>query len=314
MDTKSHTTALLSVSEVTQGSSAWDGGLLRLELTHVPEQLTFRNFSLQVGSVTQSVTVEGGAPLVDTADASVGTVVAREFVENLPLNGRSFHALLEITPGVVLTPTQEQGDQGQFAINGNRTDSYFSIDGASANFGITASSELGADGSGALPALSALGGTNNLVSIDSLQEFRLETSSFAAEFGRGGAQLILVTRSGTNQIHGALFDYLRNDIFDANDWFANNQHLPKPPIRQNDFGGVIGGPIYKNKSFFFFSYEGLRLRQPKVAITDVPSLYVRSNGAPAVQPFLASYSLPNGPVTSTDGSGNPLTNQFSAAA
>jgi len=272
------------------------------------------NFSLQVGSITQSVTVTGGAPLVDTTNASVGTVVPREFVENLPLNGRSFHSLLEITPGVVLTPTQEQGDQGQFAINGNRSDSnYFSIDGVSANFGITASSELGADGGGALPALSALGGTNNLVSIDGLQEFRLETSSFAAEFGRGGAQLILVTRSGTNQIHGALFDYLRNDIFDANDWFANNQHLPKPPIRQNDFGGVIGGPIYKNKSFFFFSYEGLRLRQPKIAITDVPSQYARSNAVPAVQPFLATYPLPNGPVTSADNSGNPLTNQFSAS-
>jgi hypothetical protein len=251
---------------------------------------------------------------VDTSNASVGTVVAREFVENLPLNGRSFHSLLEITPGVVLTPTQEQGDQGQFAINGNRADSnYFSIDGVSANFGITPSSEPGADGGGALPALSALGGTNNLVSVDSLQEFRLETTSFAPEFGRGGAQLILVTRSGTNQLHGALFDYLRNDIFDANDWVADNQHLPKAPIRQNDFGGVIGGPIYKNKSFLFFSYEGLRLRQPKVAITDVPSLYVRSHAATAVQPFLAAYSLPNGPVTSTDSSGNPLTNQFSAS-
>ena len=280
---------------------------------HVQDDIGI-NFSLQVGSVTESVTVTGGAPLVDTSNASVGTVVPSEFVENLPLNGRSFHSLLEITPGVVLTPTQEQGDQGQFAINGNRSDSnYFSIDGASANFGITPSSELGADGGGALPALSALGGTNNLVSIDGLQEFRLETSSFAPEFGRGGAQLILVTRSGTNQIHGALFDYLRNDIFDANDWFANNQGLPKPPIRQNDFGGVIGGPIYKNKSFFFFSYEGLRLRQPKVAITDVPSLYARSNAVPAAQPLLDSYSLPNGPATSTDGNGNPLTNQFSAS-
>jgi Carboxypeptidase regulatory-like domain len=280
---------------------------------HVQDDIGI-NFSLRIGSVMESVTVTGGAPLVDTSNTSVGTVVPRQFVENLPLNGRSFHSLFEITPGVVLTPTQEQGDQGQFAINGNRSDSnYFSIDGVSANFGITPSSELGADGGGALPALSALGGTNNLVSIDGLQEFRLETSGFAPEFGRGGAQLILVTRSGTNQIHGAVFDYLRNDIFDANDWFADNQQLPKPPIRQNDFGGVIGGPIYKNKSFFFFSYEGLRLRQPRVAITDVPSLYARSNAVPAAQPLLASFSLPNGPVTSSDGNGNPLTNQYSAS-
>jgi hypothetical protein len=272
------------------------------------------NFSLQVGSLSESVTVSGGAPLLDTTETSVGTVVGREFVENLPLNGRSFHSLFELTPGVVLTPTQEQGDQGQFAINGNRSDSnYFSIDGVSANFGITPAGEPGADAAGALPALSALGGTNNLVSIDSLQEFRLETSSFAPEFGRGGAQLLLVTRSGSNQFHGAAFDYLRNDVFDANDWFADNQGLPKPPIRQNDFGGVVGGPIYKNKSFFFFSYEGLRLSEPKVTITDVPSPWARQNASPAVQPFLNAFPQPNGPVTSTDGSGNPLTNQFSAS-
>lgn len=272
------------------------------------------NFSLQVGSVTESVTVAGGAPLVDTTETSVDTVVSRDFVENLPLNGRSFHSLFEITPGVVLTPTQEQGDQGQFAINGNRSDAnYFSIDGVSANFGVAPAGEPGAEAAGGLPALSALGGTNNLVSIDSLQEFRLETSSFAAEFGRGGAQLILVTRSGSNQFHGALFDYLRNDIFDANDWFADNQGLPKPPIRQNDFGVVVGGPIIKNKTFFFFSYEGLRLSQPKVAITDVPSLWARQNAAPAVRPLLDAYSLPTGPVTSTDSSGNPLTNQYSAS-
>ncbi len=272
------------------------------------------NFSLNVGSVTESVTVSGGAPLVDTQSAAVSTVVDRQFVENLPLNGRSFHSLFELTPGVVLTPTQEQGDQGQFAINGNRTDSnYFTIDGVSANFGITPASEPGADAGGALPALSALGGTNNLVSIDSLQEFRLETSNFSAEFGRGGAELMLVTRSGTNQLHGGIFDYLRNDIFDANDWFANNQHLPKPPIRQNDFGGVVGGPIIKNKTFFFFSYEGLRLRQPRVGITDVPSLYARQNAPVAVRPFLNAYSLPNGPVTSVDANGNPMTNQFSAS-
>jgi hypothetical protein len=272
------------------------------------------NFSLQIGSVTQSVMVEAGAPLVETTRASVSTVVTRAFVENLPLNGRSFHALLELTPGVVLTPTQEQGDQGQFAINGNRVDgNYFSIDGVSANFAIGPSAEPGADAAGALPALSVLGGTNNLVSVDGLQEFRLETSGFSPEFGRGGAQVLLVTRSGTNQFHGSAFDYLRNDIFDANDWFADNRGLPKPPIRQNDFGTTFGGPIVKNKTFFFFSYEGLRLRQPKIAVTDVPSLYARTNAVPAVQPLLNSYPLPNGAATLDDGNGNVLANEYDAS-
>ena len=109
-----------------------------------------------------------------------------------------------------------------------------------------------------------------------------------------------------------LFDYLRNDIFDANDWFADNNGLPKPPIRQNDFGGVFGGPIRKDSTFFFFSYEGLRLREPKVAITDVPSLFARQNAPAASQPYLNAYSLPNGPATYIDANGNILANQYSA--
>jgi carboxypeptidase family protein len=273
-----------------------------------------RNFVLQVGSVSESVTVTADQGKINTTDASVSTVVDRQFVENMPLNGRSFHSLLELTPGVVLTGTEEQGEQGQFAINGNRADSnFFSIDGVSANFAITPVTEPGADAGGALPALSALGGTSNLVSVDALQEFRLETSGFAPELGRGGAQVLLVTRSGTNQFHGALFDYLRNDIFDANNWFADAKGLPKPPIRQNDFGGVFGGPIVKDKTFFFFSYEGLRLRLPKVAITDVPSLFARANAVPAVRPYLNAYSLPNGPAVVTDKNGNVLANEFDAS-
>jgi Carboxypeptidase regulatory-like domain/TonB dependent receptor len=273
-----------------------------------------QNFKLAVGSVTESVTVTGGAPAVNVESSSVDTIVDRQFVENLPLNGRSFHSLLELTPGVVLTPTSEDGEQGQFSINGSRADSnYFSIDGVSANFGITAAPEMGQDAGGGLPALSALGGTNNLVSVDALQEFRLQTSSFAPEFGRGGAQVVLVTRSGGNQFHGTAFDYLRSDVFDANDWFANNRHLPKPPIRQNDFGGVFGGPIIPNKTFFFFSYEGLRLRQPMVSVTDVPSLYARQNAAPAVRPLLNGFSLPNGPATYTDAAGHVLANEYDAS-
>ena len=125
-------------------------------------------------------------------------------------------------------------------------------------------------------ALSALGGTNSLVSVDAMQEFRIQTSSFAPEFGRTpGGQISIVTRSGANAFHGSLFEYFRNDVLDARDWFVNYNGLPKPAERQNDFGGVLGGPIIKNKTFFFFSYEGLRLRQPATQQSVVPDAATR---------------------------------------
>jgi hypothetical protein len=106
--------------------------------------------------------------------------------------------------------------------------------------------------------------------VDALQEFRIQTSTYAPEFGRQpGGQISIVTRSGTNQFHGSLFDYLRNDKLDANDWFGDHAGLSKPKERQNDFGGTLGGPIWKGKTFFFFSYEGLRLRLPVTALTPV---------------------------------------------
>src|SRR5205814_4639418 len=118
----------------------------------------------------------------------------------------------------------------------------------------------------------------------------------APEFGgMPGGQVSIVTRSGTNQFRGTLFDYFRNDVLDANDWFANNLGLRKPPLRQNDFGGVVGGPILKNRTFFFFSYEGLRLRLPQVAIWQVPSLDTRRRAPPAIQALLNAYPIPNGP-------------------
>jgi hypothetical protein len=105
--------------------------------------------------------------------------------------------------------------------------------------------------------LSAAGGTNSLVSVDAMQEFRIQTSSFAPEFGRTpGAQISIVTRSGTNLLHGTLFEYFRNDVLDAKDWFVNFNGLPKPAERQNDFGGVLRGPIWNDKTFFFFFVRG----------------------------------------------------------
>ena len=151
------------------------------------------NFALPLGAVSEIVTIQGGAPLVNTENAAVSTVVDRAFVENLPLNGRSFNTLLQLTPGVVIAPTSGASATGQFSIAGQRTDANnFSVDGVSANFGVTGSLSAGQSGTGSSQAFSAVGGTSSLVSVEALQEFRIVTSSFAPEFGRSpGGQVSL---------------------------------------------------------------------------------------------------------------------------
>jgi Carboxypeptidase regulatory-like domain/TonB-dependent Receptor Plug Domain len=226
---------------------------------------------------------------------TVSTLIDRTLVTELPLNGRSFQTLFQLTPGVVITPTSF-ASLGQFSVNGQRTDTnYFLIDGVSANFGISAAANPGQSSGGSLPALTAFGGTNSLVSVDDVQEFAILTSSFAPEYGRTpGGQISITTRSGTNAFHGNLFDFVRNEALDANDWLANQHHLRRSALRQNDFGGVLGGPIRKDKAFFFISYEGLQLRQPTISESDVPSVAARQSAPASMQPFFNAYPLPNG--------------------
>jgi hypothetical protein len=259
------------------------------------------NFTLPVGAFHEIVTVEGGAPLVNTESATVSTVVDRQFAENLPMNGRSFQALIELTPGVVLTASNSY-DAGQFSVNGQHADAnYWMVDGVSANVGVGASPTATGPGNGlagSLGSFSVQGGTNSLVSVDALQEFRIQTSTYAPEFGRTpGGQISIVTRSGTNKFSGTAFDYLRNDLFDANNWFngyTNDPPLPKAEERQNDFGGTFSGPILRDRTFFFFSYEGLRLRLPQTALTTVPDVQSRQSASPALQPYFNAYPVPNG--------------------
>ena len=252
------------------------------------------NFTLPVGALSETITVQGGAPLVNTESASVSTVIDRDFVESLPLNGRSFNSLLQITPGVVIAPSG-LNNQGQFSISGQRTTSNsFEIDGVSANFGAAPTLGQGTAGTGAAQAFSVLGGTSSLVSVEALQEFRIETSSFAPEFGRSpGGQVMLTTRSGANQLHGGLYEYFRNDVLDANDWFANRSGKPRAAERHNDFGGFLGGRIQKDKTFFFVSYEAARLRQPNTTIVQVPSEYARTIAPSQIAPFLNGYPQPD---------------------
>ncbi len=263
-----------------------------------------QNFKLQLGSVAESITVVADEAKVNTESATVSTVVNRNFAENLPMNGRSFQTLIDLTPGVVTVPSNGR-DNGQFSVNGQRAASnYWTIDGVSANVGVSASggNEVGNGFSGAVGSFSTLGGTNSLVSVDAMQEFRIQTSTFAPEFGRTpGAQISIVTRSGGNQFHGTAFDYFRNDALDANNWFntAVTPALPKAKERQNDFGGTLSGPILHDKTFFFFSYEGLRLRLPTTELTTVPDInpadpFSRQFATQSMQPYLNIFPLPNG--------------------
>jgi hypothetical protein len=259
-----------------------------------------KNIRLEVGPLVVAVRVEAAAVNVNTSDAAVSTVIDRQAIDNLPLNGRSVQTLIMMTPGVVATRTTFD-DQGQFSINGQRADAnYFTIDGVSANFGVTGYFPLVQAAGGALPALSVSGGTNSLVSVDAMQEFRVQASSFAAEFGRTpGGQISVVTRSGTNAFHGAAFEYYRAGALDANDWFANSNHLAKPDERQHDFGAVAGGPILRDKSFFFASHETLRLRQPTTRQSVVPDLGSRQQASADLRSFLSAFPLPNGPSLGT---------------
>jgi len=283
---------------------------------HVQDRIEL-NFEMAVGSASETVTVTGGAPMVNTTDASVSTVVDQSYVKNMPLNGRSFQDLILLTPGVVTQTPQiatngggTLGATGEFSVNGQRTEeNNYMVDGVSGDVGTAPGLVFVANStaSGSLPAETALGTTQALVSVDELQEFRVSTSTYSAEYGRNpGAQMAFQTKSGTNRWHGTADDYLRNGFFDAQNWFNDFLGTPEPALKQNDFGGTLGGAIQKDKTFFFTSYEGLRLIAPQPASINlvVPDNCLRGadpatcqpgeTAAPAaLLPVLDAYPIPS---------------------
>ena len=268
-------------------------------LTLNANDLRSLRIALKVAQRGETVTVSEEAPLVAESPA-VATSLDRKFIENQPLNGRTFQSLVALSPGVQLTPASIV-DQGQFSVNGQRTaTNYFTVDGVSANFG-TPFATTPYEAGGAVPTLSAQGGTSSLASVDAVQEFTIQTSTYAPEFGRQpGAQVAIVTRSGSNTLHGTAFNYFRNDKLDANSWFGNFNGLKRPALRQNDFGFTVGGPVLvpklydgRNKTFFFAAYEGLRLVQPVISVPSrVPSLAARQQASGMVKALLEAYPLP----------------------
>jgi outer membrane receptor protein involved in Fe transport len=205
------------------------------------------DITMEVGQQTQSVVVESQATQVETAEAVVGATVSTQAIAELPLNGRNTLDLLKTQPGV--TPTNpDSGAAGSYSIGGQRTDSItFLLDGGLNN---------------SLLSNAVVANPNP----DAIAEFRVLESNYSAEYGRNAGGIVsVVTKSGTNSLHGSAFEYLRNDFFDANSFFNNQQGLATPILKRNQFGGTIGGPIIlpkiingKNKLFFFFSYQGQR--------------------------------------------------------
>ena len=221
------------------------------------------DFQLQVGSVVETTEVTGSAPLLDSESASLGNVVAAQQVEQLPLNGRRYTDLAELTSGVSKvtegpvnggsTPTNGNAG-GSFAVNGTRGDqNNFILDGIDNN----------SNDNGDVAVLS---------SVDAIAEFKIQTSNYSPEFGRsGGAVINASTKSGTNSFHGSAWEFLRNDSFDARGFFESPDQ-PKAPYKQSQFGGTLGGPIVKNKAFFFVDYEGTRIHSAQTDITTVPTV------------------------------------------
>ena len=217
------------------------------------------NVTLEVGAITEAVEVTGATPLLETETSELGQVVDRKRMANLPLNGRNFAQLALLTAG---TAPSEPGarDEGGFG---------FSASGARSlqnNFLLD-----GVDNNSNLPDL--LNETNYVIqpSVEALEEFKVQTNAYSAEFGRGNGAIINATiKSGTNQFHGSVYEFLRNEKFDAKNFF-DLADRPIAPYKQNQFGATFGGPLLKNKMFFFVDYEGLRIRQAQTLASTVPT-------------------------------------------
>jgi Carboxypeptidase regulatory-like domain len=225
------------------------------------------NLRMEVGAVEESVTVTGQSPLVQTSSSELGTTVAEEQIKTLPLNGRNFVNLTRTVPGVV------RGIPGA------------NIDGAG-SLAWRASASFSANGQRPRDNNYMLDGVDNnetwlqtvvlFPSVDALDEFKLQTSTYSAEFGRSlGGVVNLQIKSGTNVMHGSGFEFLRNDAFDSNNFFNNRAGRDKPDFSQHQFGATAGGPIVKDKTFYFFDYQGYRVKQGATYLSTVPSLKMR---------------------------------------
>ena len=218
------------------------------------------DFALQVGTVAETVEVSVAAALINTETTTVGQVIDNKRIVELPLNGRNYLELARLTVGVAPAPGARTAGEGNFTALGARSyQTNILLDGVDNN-SRASGGQLGFEAQNVKP------------SIDAVQEFKVVTNNNSAEYGfRMGAAVIVQTKSGTNEFHGTAYEFLRNDQLDANNFFANRSGQPKPSFRQNQFGGTLGGRLVKDRTFFFGSVEGTRVRRGETSITTVPT-------------------------------------------
>jgi len=228
-------------------------------------QNTTVNLTLKVAGASQTVEVQGRAQAIQTEDAETGQVVNRKFINDLPLIDRNAIALTSLAPGV--TEMDDQCSAGctgtNFVSNGSR--------GSTADILSDGASVTNSEPNGGITQ------ATYVPSPEAIEEFKVEQTNFSAEYGfSGGSVVNMITRSGTNKFHGSVYDFVRDQSLDANDWFNNHYGVPIPELRRNNYGGTIGGPIIKNKTFFFFDYDGLRQHGLGTAQAGVPSDAMRA--------------------------------------
>jgi len=253
------------------------------------------NLALQVSAVTSEVRVSEDAPLVSVTTQDISGLVGEQQVKDLPLNGRSYDLLLPLNPGIVNFTSLKTGGTGisnsttanNFAVAGNRPQqNLFLLNGV--------------EFTGAAENNMQPGGTSGeLLGVDAVREFNVQRDSYGAEFGkRPGAQVVILTQSGSNEWHGAAFEFLRNNALDAPNYFDQGD---APPFQRNQFGGSMGGPLQRDKTFLFVNYEGFRQHLHQTSATFVPDAKSRAAAVPSVQPLLNLWPAP--PAGAPDFSG-----------
>jgi hypothetical protein len=244
------------------------------------------DLQLQVGVEISQITVRADAPIVSTTTRDISGLVGEQAIKELPLNGRSYDLLLPLNPGIVNFTSQKTGGTGisnsttanNFAVSGNRPQqNIFLLNGV--------------EYSGAAENNMQPGGTSGmLLGVDAVREFNVQRDSYSAELGkRPGGQVIIATRSGSNQLHGSAFEFLRNNALDAPNYFDQGS---APPFQRNQFGVSLGGPVRADKTFLFGNYEGFRQNLHQTSAAFVPGLAARAIAAPSVQPLLSLWPTP----------------------
>src|SRR2546430_5354643 len=269
---------------------------LRTGINLVVGQEAVVDLTLEVGAAAETVTVSEEAPLVNATTSSTSGVITEQQVKELPLNGRSFDQLITLNVGVsnATSNTLDSGAWNMFSVAGKRPETN--------RFIINGIDWIGANATGQF--ITPEGASRQLLGVEAVREFNVLTDTYSAEYGkRAGGQINIVTASGTNQLHGSAFEYLRNSAFDARNFF--DQTIGTPPFKRNQFGGSLGGPLKKDKMFLFGTYEGFQERLSRSSASVVPGAFARKglmpDGSPVpnLKPEMLKYANAFWPAPST---------------